>query len=346
MLTTVALDVMSGDLGPNAVLPAAVQALEKEANLRLLLVGDESTINTFMTQKAAHLSDRWHAVASAQVVEMGDSPAHALRHKKQSSMRIAVDQVKQGHAMACVSSGNTGALMATSHLVLRTIKGIERPAIICALPTRRTGVMTYVLDLGATVDTSADQLYQFAVMGSVFAAVSTGNEHPRVGLLNVGVEDIKGNEVVKRCKGLLDQCQLLNFEGYAEADQIFSGDFDVIVCDGFVGNVALKSIEGVLKMAGYHIKRTIKSSILTRLLALLSYPLFRKVRRVMEPDRYNGAVLLGLNGVVVKSHGGASAIAMQHAIRSAYQLAQKRVPLMIGEQVATILKESAHHEQV
>ena len=242
---TIALDAMGGDIGPEATVPAALEALREYQDLDIILVGDEAVLETSLLRHKAAVSDRLRIRHASQVVEMDDLPSHAMRNKKDSSMRVAINLVKEGEASACISAGNTGALMATARFVLKMLPGIDRPAICTALPTM-TG-HTWMLDLGANVDVGADHLLQFSVMGSVMAGAVDGNTSPRIGLLNIGEEEIKGNEQVKEAAGLLSSSHL-NYGGYAEGDDIYKGGFDVIVCDGFVGNVSLKTTEGVAKM--------------------------------------------------------------------------------------------------
>ena len=261
---------------------------------------------------------------------MDESPSKALRGKKNSSMRLAIDLVKSGEASACVSAGNTGALMATARFVLKTLPHVDRPAIITALPNL-TG-HAFVLDLGANVDCTALHLFQFAVMGAELVNAVEGIARPRVGLLNIGQEEIKGNEQVKQAHELLSASSL-NYIGYVEGDQIFKGGVDVVVSDGFVGNVALKSIEGVAKMIGTSIKRAFNRNWLTRLAGLAALPVLRPMQREFDPRRYNGASLLGLRGIVIKSHGGADVLAFEHAIRIAEREVHSDVPNRIAREV-------------
>ncbi len=266
---------------------------------------------------------------------MDESPAQALRAKKDSSMRVAINLVKQGEADACVSAGNTGALMATARFVLKTLPGIDRPAICTTLPTVHGH--TRMLDLGANVDSKAEHLLQFAVMGSVLATVN-GIDQPRVGLLNIGEEDIKGNEQVKEAVRLLAASDL-HYIGFVEGDGIFLDEVDVVVCDGFVGNVALKSSEGVAKLIRHYMTQEFKRNPLTRLAGLVALPVLRALGRKIDPRRYNGASLLGLQGIVVKSHGGADALAFANAIQVAMLEAERKVPQQIDAHLAALHAE-------
>lgn len=338
MSVTIAVDMMSGDRGAPVAIQAALKVLQGNSQVQLILVGDESVIRPKMERAGKSLKERWSIEHTTEVVHMDDSPVHVLRRKKKSSMRLAINLVKEGKANACVSAGNTGALMATAHYVLKTIPGIERPAIVSAFPTVKPGVQAFCLDLGATVDTSIDQMVQFAVMGSTLAQVMSDIEEPVVGLMNVGKEDIKGTEAVKAVHERLLGSGL-NYCGYVEGNDVFSGNADVLVVDGFSGNVALKSIEGVIKYLIHSIKSVLRSSPWLKVLALLAYPLLRRIKRSVDPDRYNGAILLGLNGIVVKSHGGANKVAFYHAIQEAVATASQDMISLIHDRVATALQE-------
>jgi glycerol-3-phosphate acyltransferase PlsX len=267
---------------------------------------------------------------ASQQVEMDELPSSALRNKKDSSMRVALDLVRDGIANACVSAGNTGALMATSRFVLKMLPGISRPAICTALPSATNH--TWMLDLGANVDCAAEHLFQFALMGSVLASAVDGNERPAVGVLNIGEEEIKGNEQVREAARLISD-SYLNYKGYAEGDDIYKGDFDVIVCDGFVGNIALKSSEGVAKMIATFIRDEFTRNLFTRLAALITMPVLKAFRRRIDPRRYNGASLLGLRGIVIKSHGSADALAFRNAIKVAVLEVREAVPERISAQL-------------
>jgi glycerol-3-phosphate acyltransferase PlsX len=271
-----------------------------------------------------------------QVVKMDEPPAAALRNKKRSSMRLAINQVKEGRAMACVSAGNTGALMATARFVLKMLPGIDRPAIISGFPSN-TKHITYMLDLGANVDSSAENLYQFAVMASVLVSAINEQPAPRVALLNVGVEEIKGNEIIKAAAILLSKEKALNYVGFVEGDRLFCEEVDIVVCDGFVGNVALKTAEGVVHFLKNQLKAVVMENWRTKAMAFLCKPLFLRARRRMDPDKYNGACFLGLNGVVIKSHGGTSVRGFTFALEEAIKQAKVNIPFLLKDRVDEIL---------
>ncbi|EKD70385.1 MAG: hypothetical protein ACD_46C00547G0001 [uncultured bacterium] len=277
---------------------------------------------------------------ASQTVEMDELPSLALRTKKDSSMRVAVNLVKEGKAQACVSAGNTGALMATARFVLKTLPGIDRPAIISTMPTSNPNKNMRMLDLGANVDSSADILMQFAIMGSVLVSAIENIPSPKVYLLNIGEEEIKGNEQVKQTAQLLSATKLINYAGYIEGDAIYAGDADVVVCDGFVGNVALKTTEGVAILIGNLIKQSFMQNWLTKLAGLIAKPVLKKLVKRIDPSRYNGATLIGLQGVVIKSHGGASVNGFAHAIKEAIMNAEKNIPELIRHKVEEIVKSS------
>ncbi len=319
---------MGGDFGPSVTVPAALNFI-RHSDDRLLLVGRPEPIK----EQIQRIKDRpdpakYDIVPAEQVVEMDEKPADALRRKKQSSMRIAINLVKEGQADACVSAGNTGALMATSRFVLKTASGIDRPAIVTTIPALDGHF--YMLDLGANVDCTGAQLHQFALMGSLLFELLEERPNPRVGLLNIGEEDIKGNEQVKTANQMLQTdlpagFESLNYIGYVEADGIFFGGADVVVCDGFVGNVALKSMEGVAKMISGTVKAEVHRSWWLKLLGLMSKPALSGVKKRLDPGRYNGASLIGLLGTVVKSHGGADEKSFEHAVSWAAEHARHRV---------------------
>lgn len=331
---TIALDAAGGDYGPTVIVPAAQQILTANNDVKLILVGDQDQLQDQLTGSGIQLNSRLSIHHASQVVDMGESPAQALRGKKDSSMRVAINLVKEDVAQACVSAGNTGALMATARFVLKTLPGIDRPAIITSIPS--LDGHTWVLDLGANVDCSAEHLFQFAVMGSVLAGAVGGLESPRVALLNIGEEDIKGNEQVQEAANLLSGSQL-NYTGFVEGDDVYLGGTDVVVCDGFVGNVALKTCEGVAKMISEFMKRGFSRNLLTRLAGLIALPVLKRFRREIDPRRYNGATFLGLRGVVVKSHGGADALAFANAIQVAIVEVEKSVPERIHQQLENLL---------
>lgn len=327
---TIALDAMGGDFGPEVIVPAAFRAIGEHSDLGVILVGDGDTLRRALDKAGAYGNERIAIHHASQKVEMDELPQHAMRNKKDSSMRVAINLVKEGAAHACVSAGNTGALMATARFVLKMLPGIDRPAICTALPNLESH--TWMLDLGANVDSAAENLMQFAVMGSVLSEAVDGNRNPRIGLLNIGEEDIKGNEQVKEAAQLLDNGNL-NYTGYAEGDDIFKGGFDVIVCDGFVGNVSLKSSEGVAKMIAQFIRQEFSRNLLTRLAALVAMPVLKAFRRRIDPRRYNGASLLGLKGIVIKSHGSADALSFSNAIKVATIQVRESVPERISKQL-------------
>jgi len=334
---TIALDAMGGDFGPSVVVPASAAALEQERDLSLILVGDPALVEAAMSEcRLPRPGGRWVVRPASQQVEMDELPSAALRSKKDSSMRVAIDLVKVGTADACVSAGNTGALMAMARFVLKTLPGIDRPAIVSALPA--SGGHTHMLDLGANVGAGAEQLCQFAVMGSVLAQCVDGIASPSVGLLNIGAEEIKGNEQIKASHRLLTESDL-NYAGFIEGDAIFRGQIDVVVCDGFVGNVALKTGEGIAKMFGERIREEFERTSFTRLAGAFAMPVLRRVRARMDPRAYNGATLIGLRGVVLKSHGGADRVAFAHAIRRAASEVREGIPDRVREHLETKLAE-------
>lgn len=330
---------MGGDHGPPVVVPACLQELAKHPALSLILVGDRDELEKQLKAHHGEETSRLTIHHATQRVEMDESPAVALRTKKDSSMRVAINLVKEGKANACVSAGNTGALMATARFVLKTIPGIDRPAILSAFPTRNISKAMRMLDLGANVDSSAEHLFQFAVMGSVLTTAVDNIKSPKVCLLNIGHEDIKGNELVKKAAQLISSANIVNYAGFIEADKIYHGEADVIVCDGFVGNVALKTSEGVAKFVGQALKEAFYSNWLTKLAALVAMPVLKSLIKRIDPDRYNGACFLGLRGIVIKSHGGANEHAFGYAIVEAMVQAEKNIPELIGREVEQLLKQ-------
>ncbi len=336
MSVTIALDAMGGDYGPQVVVPAALKVLSEMDDIRLILAGDQAVLPDLVEAHGGELGLNLAVQHASQKIEMDEAPAQALRAKKDSSMRVAINLVKTGRANACVSAGNTGALMAIARFVLKTLPGIDRPAIVSALPTIRGHC--YMLDLGANVDSSSEHLYQFALMGSVLASAIDNVPAPSVGLLNIGSEIIKGNERIKQAGRMLRQSHL-NYVGFVEGDDVYKGRVDVVVCDGFVGNVALKSSEGVARMVHHYLQESFQRNLLTRLAGLLALPVLKAFRQRMDPRRYNGANLLGLNGVVIKSHGGADITAFAHAIRIAVIEARKDVPRHISAHLEPWLLE-------
>ena len=333
MPVTVAVDAMGGDHGPPVTLPAALRFLEETPDARVIVVGQESAIKAALAKQKSPAASRLSIHPATEVVAMHEPPADALRRKKDSSMRVAVNLVKDGTAQACVSAGNTGALMAISRFVLKMLPGIDRPAIASQLPTR-TGTTT-VLDLGANVNCTPEQLVQFAVMGSALAAAVGRIERPTVGLLNIGEEDIKGNDVVKATAELL-RASDLNFYGNVEGNDIYKGTTDVVVCDGFVGNVALKASEGLVTILYEFLKTEFTRNPARRLAAAMAYPALMAFKRRVDPRRHNGATLIGLKGVVVKSHGSADALAFKFALHKAYTEASHGVLERIAQRMAAM----------
>ncbi|MET0093639.1 MAG: phosphate acyltransferase PlsX [Sedimenticola sp.] len=333
---TIALDAMGGDFGAEVVVPAALDFLKRDSEVDLILVGNQEVIRQHLDGAD---SDRLQIRHASQEVGMDELPSKALRGKKDSSMRVAIDLVKQGEANACVSAGNTGALMATARFVLKMLPNVDRPAIATAIPSIEGH--TWVLDLGANVDCTAEHLFQFAVMGSeLVASIDDEMPEPRIGLLNIGQEEIKGNEQVKGAHDLLSGCSL-NYIGYVEGDDVYKGGVDVVVTDGFVGNVALKTAEGVAKMVSHFLKAGFKSNILTKLAAMVAMPVINSFRKKIDPRRYNGASLLGLRGIVIKSHGGADVLAFENAIRIAKKAVHTNVPDRIAHGVEAQLDKRA-----
>jgi phosphate acyltransferase len=314
---------MGGDHGPSVVVPASVRAVRDNADLAIILVGDQEQVEAELKLAGGQGLARVKIVHASQTVEMDEPPAQAMRGKKDSSMRVALNLVKSGDADACVSAGNTGALMATARFVLKTLPGIDRPAICSTLPTV-TGKV-HMLDLGANVDCTPGQLYQFAVMGSVLASAVDRVSNPRVALLNIGIEDIKGNEQVKDAARLLEASDL-NYVGYVEGDGVYQGEADVVVCDGFSGNVALKSSEGVAKLVSTFMREEFGRNVFTRLAGLAAMPVLNALRARLDPRRYNGGSFVGLKGIVVKSHGGADSYSFYNAVKEAAAAVGENVP--------------------
>ena len=327
----VALDAMGGDAGPSACVPAAQQILATNKDLCLYLVGKQEVIKPLLNGSENRFGDRLQIVDAREVVAMDESPADALRKKKNSSLRVSIDLVKSGDADACVSSGNTGALMATARFVLKTLPGIDRPAIMTAVPTIHDHA--HMLDLGANSDCTSEHLFQFAVMGSVVASVVENIPNPKIGLLNIGSEEMKGNDTIRQAAALLAETDL-NYIGFVEGNDIATQKADVVVCDGFSGNVALKSMEGTAHLFRHFLKKEFKSSLYGKLAGLISLPVLLSLSRSLDPRRYNGASLVGLNGIVIKSHGGADAMAFKQAIETAIVEVEKGVPDKIHQLLA------------
>lgn len=338
---TIAIDAMGGDFGLPITVPAALDSLDNNPALNIILVGDKPKIEAALAEHPHQHGERLSIQHASELVEMDESPALALRHKKDSSMRVSINLVKEGQAHACVSAGNTGALMAIARFVLKTLPGIDRPAIVVAMPNEK-GVVQ-MLDLGANVDSTAEQLFQFAMMGTILVHETAGIERPRIALLNIGKEEIKGNELVKNAHNLIKNSPHDDMEyiGFIEADQIYNGDTDVVVCDGFVGNIALKSIEGVAHVIAYFLKLEFNKNIFTKIAGLLASPILKRAAKRIDPRGYNGASLLGINGIVIKSHGGADRLSMRHAIEQAALQIEKDIPSRIKNRVAQLLSTGA-----
>ncbi len=342
-----AVDCMGGDLGPQVTLPACKAFLSSHPDAELILVGRADVL------VRAHHWQRTQMVVASEVVEMGDHVEIALRRKKDSSMRVAIAQVKSTEACpaaahACVSAGNTGALMAVSRYLLKTIDGIDRPAIASVMPTISGGYTT-VLDLGANVDCSAEHLLQFALMGSALVAAVEGKEQPSVGLLNIGEEVIKGSEVIKRAADLLRQAASrgqINFHGNVEGNDIFKGTADIVVCDGFVGNVALKTAEGLAAMLANVIREEFTRNVFTRAAAWVALPVLKRCKLRVDHRRYNGAALLGLRGLVFKSHGSADAFAFEQALNRAYDAARHGLLDKVHQRIAAALQVNSNTKLV
>ncbi|MGE0486562.1 MAG: phosphate acyltransferase PlsX [Gammaproteobacteria bacterium] len=335
MTIRISIDAMGGDFGPEVTVAAAARALARHDRLELVLIGDETRVLPELSRHGLVHHARASFEHAPQVVEMHERPSAALRGKRESSMRHAIDKVRAGEAAASVSAGNTGALMAIARFVLKTLPGIDRPAICSSLPG--LGQPTHMLDLGANVDSSSAELFRFAAMGAVLAEAVDNRSRPRVALLNVGEEEIKGNDRVKQTALLLEQSPL-NYVGFAEGNDIFSGKFDVIVCDGFVGNVALKASEGVARMLTEIARQEFKRNLLTKLGALCALPALKGLRNRADPRRYNGASLVGLRGTVIKSHGSADVLSFTHAIDVAIVEAEKAVPERISHLLENMLE--------
>jgi phosphate acyltransferase len=339
----IAVDCMGGDVGVLATVPAALAFAQRTPDSSLLLVGDSSLIkNTWLANRkrfAGVADDRIEIRHTSEVVEMDDPVEVALRRKKDSSMRVAIQAVKDGQAHACVSAGNTGALMAISRYLLKTLDGIDRPAIATALPNQKGGATT-VLDLGANVDCTAEHLLQFAIMGTALAQVAHPDHRPTVGLLNIGEEIIKGNDVVKHAAELL-RASPLHFYGNVEGDDIFRGTVDVVVCDGFVGNVVLKSVEGLARMLGTMIREEFHRTWWTKLAGLMARPVLHRFRLRVDNRRYNGAALLGLRGIVFKSHGSADDYAFLHALIRAHEAAASGLLERISTTIVSLTRDTS-----
>ncbi|MCO7187141.1 MULTISPECIES: phosphate acyltransferase PlsX [unclassified Pseudoalteromonas] len=340
---TIALDMMGGDYGPRSSIPAAIAAVEKHPRLILLLCGNRSVLEDALEKANALSHPRLIVKHCDEVVTNTCDPAQALRNKRNSSMRVALDLVKAGQAQACVSSGNTGALLSMAHYVLKMLPGIKRPALITSVPTEKKQPV-YLLDLGANVQCDPETLLQFAIMGSIVAGAALKLDKPKVHLLNIGLEDIKGHDGIKQAAKLMQDCKVINYQGYCEGSDIFSGKSDVIVCEGFVGNVALKTCEGIAKLIMFKFTKALKKHLFYRCLAFLLRPVIKKLYKRVNPDQYNGASLVGLRGIVVKSHGNASKKAFMAAIEEAAREIDRRIPDKIRatfEEMAPVEETSA-----
>ncbi|WP_417580716.1 phosphate acyltransferase PlsX [Nitrincola sp.] len=333
----IAVDAMGGDFGPRVTVPACVNLLKQQPQLTILLVGDKAQIEPLLLRCPAYLASRITLIHTTSVITMNDKPSYALRHLRDSSMYLALELVRDGKASACVSAGNTGALMMLGCTLLRTLPGIDRPAIISAIPTQQDHC--YLLDLGANVNCSAEHLLQFALMGSAMVAAVEGKPAPRVGLLNIGSEEIKGNEQVKLASRLIQEHGSLNYIGFIEGDEVFSDRADVIVCDGFTGNIALKSSEGLARLIAGKLRKSFTRNLYWRLLGVLAQPVLKELQQQIDPGRRNGASLLGLQGVVVKSHGGAGRRHFEAALSQAVTDARLNVPSRIVEQLEQQLQQ-------
>lgn len=332
----IAVDAMGGDHGPAVVVPAAVKVLQQRPELNLILVGDEAVLTGALGSQPVVPTGRLDIKHASQQVGMSELPSQTLRTKKDSSMRIAIELVKEGTAAACVSAGNTGALMATARFVLKMLPGIDRPAICSAMPGLKGH--SHLLDLGANVDSSPEQLFQFAVMGVALTSAVACKERPTVALLNIGEEAMKGDDRVKQAAALLMQSNL-NYIGFVEGNDIYDGVVDVIVCDGFVGNVALKASEGVAHMLMHFAQEEFTRTPLSRLAAWISQPVLTALKRRVDPRRYNGASLLGLRGIVIKSHGSADEVSFAYAIEEAIVEVAKAVPERISAELDVIIDQ-------
>ena len=335
---TLALDIMGGDNGPHIIFQAALTALQQTPHLHLIICGPLTVMSSWLNKQLPNIQARITLSDCPQFVAMDDAPAHALRHKKQSSMRRILDLVNNNEADACISSGNTGALLAMANYVLKTLPGIDRPALITLVPTINDGKVHF-LDLGANINCDSEVLFQYAVMGSVLAEQIANIKQPKVALLNVGSEEIKGNDQVKQTARLLMESKNINYIGYVEGNDIFSQKADVIVTDGFVGNIALKSWEGLVNFAIQEVRKASQHNWLSKIVAKIATPFFRNIYLRMKPDQYNGASLIGLRGIVVKSHGNASSEAFLYAIREAIQQVEMQVPDKIKDKIEAVLME-------
>ena len=332
--TIIAVDAMGGDGGPKIIMPSLREFILENKDIRIKVFGDKDILSEHSKNFEDYIASQIEIIHTKEKVLSDDSPSHALRHKKKSSMSMAIQAVKNNEASACVSAGNTGALMAISRFILGTLDGIDRPAIESMLPSLNGH--THVLDLGANVDCKAEHLYQFAVMGSVLSMILDDKDNPSVGLLNVGQEVIKGNIQVKEAHDLL-KSSTLNYVGFVEGDDIFCGNIDVIVCDGFIGNIALKTSEGIAKFISSTLKDEFKKNVFTKIAGISSTKVLNSFKKVVDPRRYNGASLIGLKGIIIKSHGGADSFAFNNSLKIALKEVNKDVPTCINKKLKEIL---------
>ncbi|MCO7225864.1 phosphate acyltransferase PlsX [Pleionea sp. CnH1-48] len=332
---TLAIDCMGGDYGPPISVGAALIALEQHPHLHLKLFGDQDRIKQELSRSSINLSQRVTICPTSDVVLMDDKPSVALRSKRDSSMRKAIEAVRDGEADACVSAGNTGALMALSRFIIKMLPGIDRPAIITAIPTANGH--THMLDLGANIDCDSETLFQFGIMGSVLASAIHNIPRPTVGLLNIGEEEIKGNDQVKQAAVLLQSTSHINYIGFIEGNDIFAGKCDVVVTDGFTGNNVLKASEGVVRLLASQLRSVFERNRFYKLVGLMIKPILKTFKDEIDPDKYNGATLIGLKGIVIKSHGGASITATVNAINEAITEVEKNVPQRIAQEVENLL---------
>lgn len=339
MTIKVSIDASGGDNGIPVTIAAGIKALGELDDLQIIFVGDQDSINSELANNslAEKFNSRYSVIHASEVVAMNEAPSNALRKKKDSSMRVAINLVKEAKADACVSAGNTGALMAISRFVLKTIKGIDRPAIMGRMPTMNDHC--HMLDLGANVDSSPEALVEFATMGSIATSHTENIPNPTVGLLNVGEEEMKGNDKIKKTAELLKESGL-NYTGFVEGDDIYKGSVDVVVCDGFEGNIALKASEGVASMMSHYLKRAFTKNIFTKIVALIATPVLKDFKSSLDPGKYNGASLIGLKGVVVKSHGGAGVDSFLSAIIEAHAEAHAKIIDKISEKVSQELENT------
>ncbi len=336
----IALDAMGGDHGPKVTVPAAKKALREIREIELVLVGDQDQLNAEIDRQGMNDESRIRVHHTTEVVGMDEAPALALKKKKDSSMRVAIDLVKANTVQACVSAGNTGALMATGKFVLKTIPGISRPAICTMLPSMNGN--THMLDLGANLECTPENLREFAVMGSVLAQSVEGVEKPTVGLLNIGSEAMKGGDSIKQASQLIGETGI-NYYGFVEGDDIYKGTVNVVVTDGFAGNVSLKTAEGMAALVNHVLRQEFRKNLITKIAAIVALPVLQAVRKILDPRRYNGASLLGLNGIVIKSHGGADTSSFFNAIKIASIEIENDVPTKISRIVESYLSSSGEN---